>query len=525
MITYVGVTDYTASTGAPVISVPTSIAGDLLLLSVHSANEAVATPSGWNLVGTPYGNGTAGGIGAVRLTQFWKIQSGSDTSVTVADSGNITGGSISAWRGINQTNPIGNIAGGFNTTASTSITIPGITLGEDQLVIWTIALDRDANSTTDTGTLTHSTISDPIEIVDRITNAGAGGGIAQIYSPTIQNAGTLDSATISMTSGLFAYSTLAIRPDSIDLAGSASISTTAQASINTQIRFSTSASIITSVSGNLITPEILLAANASLSLNASSSLSTSIRLAANSICSFSTSASLSTSIRLSSAAPVSVTVPTANLSTAINLAGTAPISISAVPALKSYASLSSTANIAITGSATLYSYNTFSSTANLYFTSSANLTNGIRLAGSANNSINVVPPILGSYNTFSGSASIGVSVTPPILSNQSVFYASATLGFSASGSVLVGANFSSTAVLGIGASGVMVPDWQPSNIAYDGGKLVILEAGSRSWNFDAGRSVQVFEPVKGMTTDSGTRSFRFEVSHLYSWNSPINRLD
>lgn len=63
--------------------------GDLLVIAVETANEAISAPSGFTQVPTvsPQGQGTAASSGGVRLTLFEKISDGTETTVSIGDSG------------------------------------------------------------------------------------------------------------------------------------------------------------------------------------------------------------------------------------------------------------------------------------------------------------------------------------------------------------------------------------------------------------------------------------------------------
>lgn len=71
---------------APVPSMATE--GDLLLLLVESANQAVTTPTGWSEhPESPVGVGTAGGASSTRLTIFWRWYTPGMSAPTILDSG------------------------------------------------------------------------------------------------------------------------------------------------------------------------------------------------------------------------------------------------------------------------------------------------------------------------------------------------------------------------------------------------------------------------------------------------------
>ena len=89
--TYAAVGSPAASVNATSVSV-TGVrgVGRRMFIAVMTANEAIATPSGWTAFvadsGTPERN-TPGAAGGVRLVLWWKDSDGTETNVTVADSG------------------------------------------------------------------------------------------------------------------------------------------------------------------------------------------------------------------------------------------------------------------------------------------------------------------------------------------------------------------------------------------------------------------------------------------------------
>jgi hypothetical protein len=83
--TFVAKGTFTSGAAALTVPQPAGIqAGDLLLLFVETANQAMATPTGWTQVtNSPQSTGTAAAAGGVRLTVFYKIAGASETSVSL----------------------------------------------------------------------------------------------------------------------------------------------------------------------------------------------------------------------------------------------------------------------------------------------------------------------------------------------------------------------------------------------------------------------------------------------------------
>lgn len=74
-ITFINKGAFQSGTGALTVPVPASYAaGDLLILLIESANQAITAISGWTEVtNSPQFTGTAATAGGVRLAVFYKI--------------------------------------------------------------------------------------------------------------------------------------------------------------------------------------------------------------------------------------------------------------------------------------------------------------------------------------------------------------------------------------------------------------------------------------------------------------------
>ena len=131
-INFVGTGNFASGTGAISVPFPSSYSdNDIALLFVESANQGIATPSGWTLAGNAFGAGTPATAGGVLLSVFYKIISGSQSNVSVADSGDHTTGRIAVFSGIDTFSPIGATSGSVQSTASASWTLPGVTTTQE----------------------------------------------------------------------------------------------------------------------------------------------------------------------------------------------------------------------------------------------------------------------------------------------------------------------------------------------------------------------------------------------------------
>jgi parallel beta-helix repeat protein len=110
MPTWISCSEFAAGINAIDIVFPTHITNDIALLLVSSANESIATPSGWTLpTNGMIGIGTAGGLNAVGLTLFWKLCTSAETSVAISDPGHHVTGIIHIFRNCDISAPIENI--------------------------------------------------------------------------------------------------------------------------------------------------------------------------------------------------------------------------------------------------------------------------------------------------------------------------------------------------------------------------------------------------------------------------------
>lgn len=200
--------------GLTVGAVSGTASGDLILLFVESANEAVTTPSGYTIVtGAQVSAGTAAAAGGMLLNVLYKWATGSDTTTTVADTGNHTTAIKLAYRGVDSTTPFdATPTTGTKTTASTSSTYPAITTAtENALVVYASALDLDAASTATTSAQANANLTSLTERHDQTVTSGAGGGIVITdgFKAAAGSSGTM-SATVTSTRQV--YITLALRP-------------------------------------------------------------------------------------------------------------------------------------------------------------------------------------------------------------------------------------------------------------------------------------------------------------------------
>lgn len=167
-------------TGAIIPALPAGIQpGDILLLPVESANEAVATPTDWGAVAdSPQGTGTGGGTTATRLTALWKRATAIESAPTIADPGDHAIGQILAFRGCIATGNPWDVTSGDTGGSSTAVSIPGdTTTVPNTLVVVAVAHQTDT-LTPQVSAFTNADLANLTEITDIATDQGNGGGFA-----------------------------------------------------------------------------------------------------------------------------------------------------------------------------------------------------------------------------------------------------------------------------------------------------------------------------------------------------------
>lgn len=195
--------------------------GDLMVLFVESANEAASAPSGWTALspsGTPY-LGTAGAAGGVRLDVFYRWWQSGDAAPTVTDTGNHTTAIIIAYSGVDPDTPFDGVTPvGHNHAATTSGSYDGVTTGSDNaLVVYGVALDRDAASTSNSSSQANANLVSCSERHDQTVSTAAGGGLL-ILDGVLASAGASGAATSTLAaSTAYAGITFSLRSAPVTL--------------------------------------------------------------------------------------------------------------------------------------------------------------------------------------------------------------------------------------------------------------------------------------------------------------------
>lgn len=211
---YISKGAFQSGTGALTVPALTGTqAGDIIILFAESANQTINTPTGYSVLATQTGTGTAGAAGGVRIATFYRIlEDAADTATTVADSGDHTTAIKMLFRDTALAN--GNIfvaATSVQTPAATAMTFPAVTSATDEsLIVLSVALDTDAASTATVGAVTNANLTSITERHDQTVIAGAGGGLAIITAQDAVAGSTGTSTATGSTSVTRAYTTIAL---------------------------------------------------------------------------------------------------------------------------------------------------------------------------------------------------------------------------------------------------------------------------------------------------------------------------
>lgn len=211
--TFIAKGAFQSGIAALTVPVPTGYRNDdLLLLFVEQANQTVAAPAGWTQVtNSPQGTGTAAAIGGVGVQTFYKIASGAEASVTVADSGDHTTAIMMAFRGADPANPIDVTAGSVGA-ASTAMVFPSVTTTQaNELIVLVAGMDTDAASTTTATGYTNANLTGITEQHDQTITSGVGGGLAIATGLKVTAGSTGTTTATGSTAVTHAYLTIAIR--------------------------------------------------------------------------------------------------------------------------------------------------------------------------------------------------------------------------------------------------------------------------------------------------------------------------
>jgi len=217
--------DFTIGTGAISVPVPALYStGDILVLLVNTANEAVTAPEGWTQVAnSPQGTGTAGSAGAVGIQAFWKVSAASESAVSIGDAGSYTAGQMLSCYNVDQSSPVNITAGAVQATAATAWSCPAVTTTiPNCLVLVCIGNDRDASTVNTLLSMWDSPTLYPLnERIDQTGSSGTGGGFGVAEGVKATAGDTGDTSVTSATAVTAAFLTIALSPITNYFAGRA----------------------------------------------------------------------------------------------------------------------------------------------------------------------------------------------------------------------------------------------------------------------------------------------------------------
>ena len=215
-IQFIGVGTFAAANGASInLTMPANLKiNDLLMLVIHTANEAITIPTGWTEVGNQANQaiGTATNQLATRLAVCYKWAAATNATVTVNAVGNILSGQSIAFRFVNKNNPFIATASGTQASSAANPTLNGITTTcPNALIFFAMAVGRDATSAGSFTGFTNANLNTITERMDNTSANGTGGGVAAwtayaaltgaIGNSTATKSGWTDSTT-HLTIGL-----------------------------------------------------------------------------------------------------------------------------------------------------------------------------------------------------------------------------------------------------------------------------------------------------------------------------------
>lgn len=203
--TFVGISTGAGAAAATSISFSSSgrAAGDMLLVGVETANQAIAAPTGFTQTpgaGNPLGQGTPAAFTGVSGTVFDKQSDGTETTVAIPDSGNhqYAAGLVVRPSGGATAVEVAVLASGSAPQGTPRVgrTFGAITTTDDDCLIVTFVFsDLDlASASWDTSPAPTGGGANLTKRFDNGTAAGAGGGVA-IFTSEKESAGAVPDIT------------------------------------------------------------------------------------------------------------------------------------------------------------------------------------------------------------------------------------------------------------------------------------------------------------------------------------------
>lgn len=231
---------WVAGTTSISMTMPTThVAGDLLLMFIHTCNNAITTApgNGWQLLSpSPVSTGTANTALGVRLTVYWKIAaSSSEAAQTVGvTSGTATNGLTMAFSGVDPTTPFDvTPVSAIQASSLANLSFPTLTTATNgAMIVNAVGLDNDTASSTIVTSPTNASLTGVTRQHGQTVSTSTGGGVCVITGAKT-SAGLISATTATVAAAARAYLTIALRP--IDIR-SGTTSITNAGSVNTTIQ-------------------------------------------------------------------------------------------------------------------------------------------------------------------------------------------------------------------------------------------------------------------------------------------------
>ncbi len=172
--------------------------GDLILIFLESANQAFTAVTGYlQAPSSPQGRGTAAAANATRLTIFYKIADGTETTYVTGDSGDHNAVGSLIIGNVDELNPFDADAGTNANAAAVTVTCSSVTTTRAEcLIINAIATDYDVGSTNAFTNPTNANLTNLTERIDGTTAQQDGGGLG-VFTGEKGTAGSTGSTTVT----------------------------------------------------------------------------------------------------------------------------------------------------------------------------------------------------------------------------------------------------------------------------------------------------------------------------------------
>jgi hypothetical protein len=382
MASSVSATTATFGTGAT--------AGDTAILIVETANQSIATPSGFTLVDNP-GVGTAGAAGATNLLVYRKVNiSSTDISsgVSISDSGDHQNAILLTYSGLDGTTPMVRTMAGTAGSATTSVSLTTAfgtsAVGANDKALALIATDRDSATVSTNSAATWNNISGSNSFIANFSSAtGFGGGI--IVNELSPSGAETSAVTFSctITSSIWAGIVLVLKSTAADpnaISGSSSLA------------FSPSATLLGSGS---------IGGSSTLTITDSATLLGKGAVSGSAVLSFTPSGALVD--RISGSSSLALSSSSTLLGTG-SVTGSGSLSLSPAGTLLGAGQITGSSSLAFSGSGAI-SAPTISGSATLSFTPTATLLGRGAVTGSSSLSLTVSATVAGK-GAVSGSSAL-----------------------------------------------------------------------------------------------------------------------